>query len=101
MFSFDKHSCSTRGSFIFVNVPQTSFYHHTVDPHMGLVFFICCKSRFLPSGGLLKSQVLLPGWVVSEPSSGLEMQWGGDTCWRRFEGAFWLLERVEDPQLRA
>ena len=46
---------------------------------MGLVFFICCRSHFLPSGGLLKSQMLLPGWVVSEPSSGLEMQWGGDT----------------------
>ena len=47
----------------------------------------------MPSGGLLKSQMLLPGWVVSEPGSGLEMQWGGDTCWRRFGGAFWLLER--------
>ena len=47
----------------------------------------------MPSGGLLKSQMLLPGWVVSEPSSGLEMQWGGDTCWRRLGGAFWLLER--------
>ena len=90
---------------------------------MGLVFFfICYRSRFLPSGGLLKSQMLLPGWVVSEPSSGLEMQWGGDTCWRRLGGAFWLLERsflsgggeriflglglhflerVGDPQLRA
>ena len=52
----------------------------TVDPHMGLVFFICCSSRFWPSGGLLKSQMLLPGWVVNEPGSGLEMQWGGDTC---------------------
>ena len=60
---------------------------------MELVFFICCKSHFLPSGGLLKSQMLLPGWVVSESGSGLEMQWGGDTCWRIFRGAFWLLER--------
>ena len=76
----------------------------------------------MPSGELLKSQMLLPGWVVSEPGSGLEMQWGGDTCWRRFGGAFWLLERsflsgggsgfflvlglhflerIGDPQLRA
>ena len=63
-----------------------------VDPHMGLVFFICCRSHFLPSGRLLKSQMLLLGWVVSESGSGLEMQWGGDTCWRIFRGAFWLLE---------
>ena len=63
-----------------------------VDPHMGLVFFICCRSHFLPSGGLLKSQMLLPGWVVSESGSGLEMQWGGDTCWRIFRRAFGLLE---------
>ena len=46
----------------------------------------------LPSGGLLKSQMLLPGWVVSESSSGLEMQWGGDTYWRIFKRAFGLLE---------
>ena len=44
----------------------------------------------MPSGELLKSQMLLPGWVVSEPGSGLEMQWGGDTCWRIFRGAFCL-----------
>ena len=59
---------------------------------MGLVFFICCRSHFLPSGGLLKSQMLLPGWVVSESGSGLEMQWGGDTCGRIFRRAFGLLE---------
>ena len=63
-----------------------------VDPHMGLVFFICYRSHFLPRGGLLKSQMLLPGWVVSESGSGLEMQWGGDTCWRIFRRAFRLLE---------
>ena len=38
------------------------------------------------------SQMLLPGWVVSESGSGLEMQWGGDTCWRIFRKAFGLLE---------
>ena len=59
---------------------------------MGLVFFICCRSHFLPSGGLLKSQMLLLGWVVSESGSRLEMQWGGDTCWRIFKRAFGLLE---------
>ena len=63
-----------------------------VDPHLGLVFFICCRSHFLPSGGLLKSQMLLPGWVVSESGSGLEMPWGGDTCGRIFIRAFGLLE---------
>ena len=36
--------------------------------------------------------MLLPGWVVSESGSGLEMQWGGDTCWRIFKRAFGLLE---------
>ena len=65
---------------------------YTCRLHMGLVFFICCRSHFLPSGGLLKSQMLLPGWVVSESGSGLEMQWGGDTCWRIFRRAFGLLE---------
>ena len=46
----------------------------------------------MPSGGLLKSQMLLPGWVVSESGSGLEMPWGGDTCGRIFIRAFGLLE---------
>ena len=46
----------------------------------------------MPSGGLLKSQMLLSSWVVSESGSGLEMQWGGDTCWRIFRRAFGLLE---------
>ena len=36
--------------------------------------------------------MLLPSWVVSELGSGLEMQWGGDTCWRIFRRAFGLLE---------
>ena len=36
--------------------------------------------------------MLLFGWVVGESGSRLEMQWGGDTCWRIFKRAFGLLE---------